>query len=296
MLALIRVVLAYTRKKIPMKNFRKIAAVAAASLLALSACSSDEATSGSTSSSGEVVTVKVGASPVPHAQILQFVQDNLAADAGINIEILEYTDYIQPNVALDQGEIDANFFQTPNYLESEEAEKGYDFTAGKGVHIEPQGIYSEKWESVEEIPDGATILLNNDPANQTRGLRILEQAGLITLPTDNETPTIFDVTDNPKNFEFLDADGAVIPLQLGDVDAAVINGNYALEHDLDPATDSIFLEEAKDSPYANLLVWKTDTDPAKADAVAKLEELLHDPSVADFIRETYPNGAVVPAF
>lgn len=279
-----------------MKNFRKLTAVAAASLLALTACSSDEPAAVSTATGDEVVTLKVGASPVPHADILEFVQENLAADAGIDIEILEYTDYIQPNVALDQGEIDANFFQTPNYLDAEEAEKGYDFTPGAGIHIEPQGIYSEKWTSVEEIPDGATILLNNDPANQTRGLRILEQAGLITLPTDNETPTIFDVAENPKNFKFLDADGAVIPLQLGDVDAAVINGNYALEHDLDPAKDSIFLEEAKDSPYANLLVWKTETDPAKADAIAKLEELLHDPSVADFIRESYPNGAVVPAF
>lgn len=270
----------------------KIAAAAAAAALALTGCAAGD-TPDATTADGEVVTLKVGASPVPHADILNFVNDNLAEDAGLKLDIVEYTDYVQPNVALSEGELDANFFQHVPYFESEVAEKGYNFEHGEGVQIEPYGIYSKQITDLKDLADGGKVLVNNDPSNQARALKLLEQEGIIGLG-DAEDPTIYEIEDNPKNLEFIEAEAAVIPVQLPDVDIAVINGNYALEHGLNPAKDALAIESGKDNPYANVLAWNQDTD--KADAIAKLEELLHDPKVADFIREQYPDGEIIPAF
>lgn len=274
----------------------KIAAATAAAALALAGCAAGdttEATTDATTAEGGVVRLKVGASPVPHADILNFVNDNLAEDAGLKLEIVEYTDYVQPNVALSEGELDANFFQHVPYFDAEVAEKGYNFEHGEGVQIEPYGIYSKQLTDLKDIPEGGKVLVNNDPSNQARALKLLEQEGIIGLG-GAENPTIYEIADNPKNLQFTEAEAAVIPVQLPDVDIAVINGNYALEHGLNPAKDALALESGKDNPYANILAWNKDAE--KADAIAKLEELLHDPQVADFIREQYPDGEIIPAF
>lgn len=274
----------------------KIAAATAAAALALAGCAAGdttEAATDATTAEGGVVTLKVGASPVPHADILNFVNDNLAEDAGLKLEIVEYTDYVQPNVALSEGELDANFFQHVPYFDAEVAEKGYNFEHGEGVQIEPYGIYSKQLTDLKDIPEGGKVLVNNDPSNQARALKLLEQEGIIGLG-GAENPTIYEIADNPKNLQFTEAEAAVIPVQLPDADIAVINGNYALEHGLNPAKDALALESGKDNPYANVLAWSKDAE--KADAIAKLEELLHDPQVADFIREQYPDGEIVPAF
>lgn len=271
----------------------KIAAATAVAALALAGCAAGDDTSDATTAEGEVVTLKVGASPVPHADILNFINDNLAEDAGLKLEIVEYTDYVQPNVALSEGELDANFFQHVPYFDAEVAEKGYNFEHGEGVQIEPYGIYSKQLTDLKDLPEGGKVLVNNDPSNQARALKLLEQEGIIGLG-GAENPTIYEIADNPKNLKFTEAEAAVIPVQLPDVDIAVINGNYALEHDLNPAKDALALESGKDNPYANVLAWNKDAD--KAEAIAKLEKLLHDPKVADFIREKYPDGEIVPAF
>ena len=240
----------------------------------LSACvSNSPGTDGEKGESGPNSVLKVGASPVPHAEILQFVKDELAKDAGLDIEIVEYTDYILPNKDLEAGDTDANFYQTPNFLKNEIEENGYKFTAGKGVHIEPLGLYSEKAKSVEEIAEGGEIALNSDPANTARGLRLLESAGLISLGDAPEDALVKpeDVKENPKNLKFTELEGGQIPRSLGDFAAAVINGNFALEAGLKPNKDSLFLEPGEDSPYANLLVWRSEDDGNEH--LKKLEEL-----------------------
>lgn len=272
---------------------KSLIAIAAASLLALGACSSDAKDDKTTEAGTEVVKLVVGASPVPHADILKFVDDNLAAAAGIDLEIKEYTDYVQPNVALDAGELDANFFQHVPYFDDQVATKGYKFSHGEGVHIEPFGIYSKKVTDLKDIAEGGVIVVTNDASNQARGLKLLEDAGLITL-TDAEVPSLFDVKDNPKNLQIKESDAAAIAIQLPDVDAAVINGNFALEAGLIPSKDALQLESGEDNPYGNVLAW--ETDGKNVDAVKKLDELLHSKEVADFITEKYPNGEVIPAF
>ena len=272
------------------------ASVSLAGLGVLAACASNDSAGEATANEDGVTTLIVGASPVPHAKILEFVRDNLAAEAGLEIEIREYTDYILPNRDLDTGDLHANFYQTVPYLETETEANGYEFTAGKGVHVEPLGLYSETLTSVDEIPDGGEIAIPNDPTNRGRALRLLDAAGVITLaPEAGLTGAAQeDITDNPKNLTFTELEGAMIPRTLGDFAAAVINGNYALEAELNPAEDAIFLEPGEGNPNANLLVWRTEDDGNEA--IAKLEELLHSDEVRTFIEETYTNGSVIPAF
>jgi D-methionine transport system substrate-binding protein len=238
--------------------------------------------------------LRVGASPVPHAEILRYIDENLAADAGLDLEIVEFTDYVQPNVALDDGSLDANYFQTVPYLEEQEASAGYDFAALEPVHIEPLGIYSSSLTDLAALPDGATVAIPNDPTNAARALRLLEANDLITLAdTGDAAPTSLDVEGNPKDLEISEVEAAQVPRSLADVDIAVINGNYAIEADLVPAEDALALEEAEGNPNANLLVVRTgDEDDER---IQQLEELLHSDQVRRFIEDTY-EGAVIPAF
>ncbi|MGY1637790.1 MetQ/NlpA family ABC transporter substrate-binding protein [Geodermatophilus sp. SYSU D00742] len=238
--------------------------------------------------------LRVGASPVPHAEILRYIDDELAADAGLDLEIVEFTDYVQPNVALDDGSLDANYFQTVPYLEEQEASAGYDFAALEPVHIEPLGIYSSSLTDLAALPDGATVAIPNDPTNAARALRLLEANDLITLAdTGDAAPTSLDVQDNPKGLEISEVEAAQVPRSLADVDIAVINGNYAIEADLVPAEDALALEEAEGNPNANLVVVRTgDEDDER---IQQLEELLHSDEVRQFIESTY-EGAVIPAF
>ncbi|SFK78519.1 MetQ/NlpA family ABC transporter substrate-binding protein [Geodermatophilus ruber] len=264
-----------------------LAATAATALL--TACGGGEA---ELSAADE--PLRVGASPVPHAEILRYIDDNLAADAGLDLEVVEFTDYVQPNVALDDGSLDANFFQTVPYLEEQEASAGYDFTALEPVHIEPLGIYSNSLTDLAALPDGATVAIPNDPTNAARALRLLEANDLITLAdTGDAAPTSLDIEDNPKDLQVSEVEAAQVPRSLADVDIAVINGNYAIEADLVPAEDALVLEEAEGNPNANLVVVRTgDEDDER---IQQLEELIRSDEVRQFIEDTY-EGAVIPAF
>lgn len=273
-------------------------ALAAATALALTACGSaaeagEDTTAGSTE--GGVTTLVVGASPTPHAEILEFVQDNLAADAGLDLQIETFDDYVLPNTALAEGDLDANYFQHLPYFESQVAEQGYDFDHFEGVHIEPYALYSSQWESVEDVPDGAKFGITNDPGNQARALDLLVANDLITLEdTGDADPTLLDIADNPKGFEFIETAPESLVRALEDVDLAIINGNYALEAGLNPATDSLLLESGEDNPYANFLAVRSEDKDNPA--LVTLNDLLHSDEVRAFIEERWPDGEVLPAF
>ncbi len=240
-----------------------------------------------------VTKVVVGASPVPHAQILEFVSENLAAEAGIELEIVEYTDYVLPNEALASGDLDVNFFQHLPYLEQQIAEKGFEFTPGEGVHIEPFGAFSSKYQDISELPDGATIAITNDVSNQARGLKLLAEAGLLNDITDDSAALTLTDEQNPRGFKFVENQPELIVQQINDpaIDLAFVNGNFILTAGL-KSEDALLLEKVAGNPYANMLVWRTDnTNPG----VAKLEELLHSGEVRSFIKETWPAGNVTPS-
>ncbi|MGO1591632.1 MAG: MetQ/NlpA family ABC transporter substrate-binding protein [Ancrocorticia sp.] len=279
-----------------MKRFRSLAALGAAAALTLSACGgNDDSSSETTEGASGTTKITVGASPVPHSQILEFVQENLAEDAGIEIEISEYQDYVLPNTALQAGEIDANFFQHIPYYDEAVADNGFTFERGEGVHIEPFGVYSNTIDDIADLPDGAKVAVTNDPSNQSRALYLLEDLDLLTLE-DVDDPTIYDVADNPNNLELVEAEAPAVPKLLPDVDIAIINGNFALQNDLVPSEDAIYLEEGEGNPYSNILAWNSESDPEIVEAAQTLDELLHSQEVADFITETWPDGEVIPSF
>ena len=228
-----------------MKTIKAFTSLLAAATLALSACGASDS-----------AAVVVGASPVPHAQILKYVKENLAKKAGIEIEIKEYQDYNVPNSALKDGDIDANFFQHLPYLKEASSSKGYKFNHGTGVHIEPYGIYSKKIKDLKKLPKNAQVAITDDPSNQARALELLAKNGIITLPKDKKA-TIYNVEKNPKNITFKPAGAPSIPKILPDVDIAIINGNYALENGLKPSKDAIYLESGEGNPYANILAWNS---------------------------------------
>lgn len=276
---------------------RKLLTVAAASLaatLALSGCSgnggTDPAADGG--AAGETVKVVVGASPVPHAQILEFVQDELAAEAGIELEIREFDDYVLPNQTLSEGELDANYFQHLPYYEAEVQEKGYEFEHGEGVHIEPLRLFSSKVKSAEEIADGATIAITNDISNQARGLLLLQAAGLLEGIDLESSVLSLTPEQNPKGLKFEESQPEVVVQLIEDpkVDAAIVNANFVLTAGLDPE-QAILSEEVADNPYANIVAWRADNTN---EGVEILDELLHSDEVATFIKETWPSGDVIP--
>ena len=267
----------------------------AAAALTLAACGKSSSGVDGIKVSGDTATITVGATPQPHVTILQWIQDNLAADAGLSLEIKEINDYQTPNSSLSDGALAANFYQTPNFLAQQMQEKGYEFTSLADVHVEPLGIYTSKgYTSVDQVPDGGKVILNSDPANTARGLKLVESTGLITLDPSVELPTELDITDNPKNLEFTKVDGAQVANSRADADLAVINGNYALDAGLTPSKDALVLEQAKDSPYANELVVRTaDKDN---EYLKKLAELMTSPELKTYIEQNWTDGSVLPAF
>lgn len=268
---------------------------AAVATLAVAALAAAPAAASTDPVDGEVAVIRIGASATPHAEILEFIESELAADTGITLEIIVFDDYILPNQNLDEGEIDANYFQHLPYFESQIADRGYDLFAFPGVHIEPYGLYSSRFDSLEELPDGAEIGVTNDPSNQARALELLAAAGLITVAdTGDETPTLFDIAENVRGFEFIETAPEQLVRSLDDLDAAIINGNYALEAGLNPATDSLLLESGEDNPYANFVAARAED--AESPALVILDELLHSEAVHDFIVERWPDGEVIPAF
>ena len=267
----------------------------AAAALTLAACGKSSSGVDGIKVSGDTATITVGATPQPHVTILQWIQDNLAADAGLSLEIKEINDYQTPNSSLNDGALAANFYQTPNFLAQQMQEKGYEFTSLADVHVEPLGIYTSKgYTSVDQVPDGGKVILNSDPANTARGLKLVESTGLITLDPSVELPTELDITDNPKNLEFTKVDGAQVANSRADADLAVINGNYALDAGLTPSKDALVLEQAKNSPYANELVVRTaDKDN---EYLKKLAELMTSPELKTYIEQNWTDGSVLPAF
>jgi len=267
----------------------------AAAALTLAACGKSSSGVDGIKVSGDTATITVGATPQPHVTILQWIQDNLAADAGLSLEIKEINDYQTPNSSLNDGALAANFYQTPNFLAQQMQEKGYEFTSLADVHVEPLGIYTSKgYTSVDQVPDGGKVILNSDPANTARGLKLVESTGLITLDPSVELPTELDITDNPKNLEFTKVDGAQVANSRADADLAVINGNYALDAGLTPSKDALVLEQAKDSPYANELVVRTaDKDN---EYLKRLAELMTSPELKTYIEQNWTDGSVLPAF
>lgn len=234
----------------------------------------------------------VAATPVPHAEILNFVKPQLEKD-GVNLKVKEFTDYIQPNVQVAEKRLDANFFQHQPYLDEFNKAKGTDLVSVAGVHIEPLGVYSAKIKTLAELPSGATVVIPNDATNGGRALLLLAKAGVITLKDNsNILSTVKDVAENPKNIKFRELEAATIPRVLTQVDAALINTNYALEAKLNPEKDALAIE-GSDSPYVNILVARPDNKDS--DDMKKLAAALHSPEVKQFINEKY-KGAVVPAF
>ena len=279
-----------------MGNLRKhlSAVVIAAATMALTACGSSTAAApgATTGTSAEPTKVTVGASPAPHAKILEYIQQNLAAKAGIELKVVEFDDYVQPNEALASGELDANYFQHLPYLEDQIKQKGFAFEHGAGVHIEPYAVFSKKYKTVSEVPDGATVAITNDASNQYRGLKLLADNGLLTGLTADSNVLNLTAAQNPHGLKFIDNQPEAIVQQLDDpkVDLAFVNGNFILTAGLN-AKDALLVEKVENNPYANLLVWRTDN---KNPGVAKLEELLHSQEVKDFIKTTWPAGDVIP--
>ena len=274
---------------------RSLAAIglAAVATLGLAACGGGSTSSDASGSTADVVTLTVGATPSPHAKILTYINDNLAEAEGIKLNIVEYTDYVQPNTALNDGDLDANFYQTVPYLENAEKQFGYNFEAGEGIHLEPLGVFSNKHKSLDELPDGGTIGIISDTANQSRALELLATQGLVSIPEGDGDVNINTVT-KLKNFDFREVEGPQLVRSLDDFDYAVINGNFAQEGGKSISGDALVVESPVNNPAVNVLVWKSGSD--KAAAIAKLEELLHSDQVKQYIEQTWSDGSVIPAF
>ncbi|MFI6576441.1 MetQ/NlpA family ABC transporter substrate-binding protein [Nocardiopsis sp. NPDC050513] len=267
---------------------------AAAVTLALSACGAPSEQAAS--EAAEAGALRIGVSPVPHGDILAFIDENLAEEAGLDLEIEEISDYNTPNAALAEGELDANYFQHRAFL-AEWQENGPDaeFAYVTDVHIERLGLYSESVESVDDLPEGAEIAVPNDPANLNRALRILEAEGLVTVdPEAGETATENDIADNPRDLVVTPLEAAQLPRSIADVDAAIVNGNYAIEAGLTEDANVLAWEpEGEDyvETYANGLV--TLAENAGDERILQLVELLHDERVLEYIESTW-QGVVLP--
>ncbi|TSI06860.1 MetQ/NlpA family ABC transporter substrate-binding protein [Lysinibacillus sp. BW-2-10] len=270
-------------------------------VLALAACGSSEeepATNASTddekTEETETTTLTVGASNGLHDLILEQAKP-LLAEQGVDLVIEPYQDYVMPNQDLDSGELDANYFQHIPYLENEIAEKGYDFVNAGGIHIEPIGIYSQKYKSLDELPDGATIIISNSVTDQGRILSMLEVEGLIKLKDgiDKTAATLDDIVENPKNL-VIDASSApemlVTYYEEGEGDAVVINSNFAIDASINPLEDSIAIE-GSESPYVNVIAVRSEDKDNEA--IKKLVDVLRTKEIQDFIIEEW-GGAVVP--
>lgn len=242
--------------------------------------------------------LRIFASVTPHTEILRHVAEKLADDT-LSLQIIEETDGVNGNDVVEHGDADASFFEHVPYLNSDTKDKGYtDLKVGATVHIEPYGIYSSRYKSIAEVPEGGLVLLSNNVSNFARGLYLLQSAGLITLDHrfGDASPEALSITEknitaNPKRLQFRQVEPAQIPRSLPDAALGLINGNVALEAGLTPAKDALLLEPAKDNPYANILVVPAalEQDPR----VRQLAKILEGPEVAKFIATTYP-GSVLP--
>ncbi|MGX1913138.1 MetQ/NlpA family ABC transporter substrate-binding protein [Streptomyces phaeochromogenes] len=264
------------------------AAAALALGLGLTACGA-ESGSGGGGSDGPLV---VGATAVPAGEVLSYIKKDLAAKNGLDLEIKEFTDYVLPNTALQEGSLDANLYQNEPYLDDFNKSKGTELVPVVKSYLPPMGVYSKKVQDVTELADGVTVAVPNDITNEGRALKLLASEGVITLKDGvGTTASPADIVKNPKNLNFKELEPAQLPRSLDDVAAAVINNNYAQDAGLSPAEDAVLLESAKNNPYANLLAVKkgNEDDPR----VEKLAKLLTSPEVTKFIKDEY-QGSVLP--
>ena len=277
-----------------MYSLKKLSVLAAAALVTaaafVSGCGSNAPAGGTETTKNTVVTV--AATPVPHSEILNEIKPLLAKE-GIDLKIIEFTDYVKPNLALADKEVDATFHQHLPFLEKFNAEHNTNLISAGNVHIEPMGVYSHKIKTLSDLSLKAKVAIPNDPSNGGRALLILQAAGLIKLKDGGTvSSTVQDITDNPKQLQFSELDAAQVPRAIDDVDIAVINTNFALEAGLNPLKDSLFLE-AKDSPYANILAIRAG-DESRPE-IQKLLKALQSPEVKKFIEAKY-KGAILPSF
>ena len=254
-----------------------------------------EETNTAPAASGEVKKIIIGASPAPHAEILRAAGDVLAAK-GYELDIKEYVDYIQPNLALESGDLDANYFQHLPYLESFNEENGTKLVSAASIHYEPFGIYAGKTKSLEELADGATVAVPNDTSNEARALLLLEAQGLIKLKEGaGLTATKNDIVENPKNIKLYEVEAAQIPRSIDDVDVAVINGNYAIDAGF-KVSDALAVEDSQSiaaTTYGNVIAVQEGRE--NEEAIKALIEALESDEVKAFIETTY-EGAVVPLY
>jgi D-methionine transport system substrate-binding protein len=265
------------------------AAVALSALFALTACAgaAEEPAASPAAAGGDLGTLTVGALATPAGDILNFVQENLAADAGLEIEFQEFTDYNTPNVALSDGSIDANLFQNSTFLETYNTQAGGSLVSVGEIYLPSAAFYSDTVTSRDDLKNGATIAVPNDPTNEGRALKILAAEGLIE--TTEEPTSIADITDNPRKYEFREIENATLPQAVQDVDAAFVTISFALPAGL--TADQAILIEGADSPYANVLATtpELENDPR----ILKLKELLLSAEAQAYMEETW-GGLVIP--
>lgn len=267
-------------------------AVAAGLALSLAGCQDKAPEAPAAGAAPKAAVLTIGVSPVPHADIVNFVAPTLK-NQGIEVKVVEFCDYVQPNLSLADKELDANFFQHKPYLDEFAESRGLKLESLVAVHIEPMGVYSKSVKKVEDLAEGAKIAIPNDPTNGGRALKVLETAGLIKLKADAgilATPN--DIVENPKKLSFLEIEAAQLPRALDDVAAAVINSNFALGANLNPTKDAIAIE-SKDSPYANIVAIRAGE--SNREDLQKLKAVLTSPEVKKFLEDKF-QGSVVPAF
>ena len=280
-----------------MKKVLALIAALVVATLAFAGCGGSQSSSSSSSSSAAQTsgtkTLKVGATAVPHAEILEAAKPLLEKE-GIKLDIVEFNDYVQPNLALNDKELDANFFQHEPYLKNFVKEHPeVKLVNAAGIHIEPMGIYSHKIKKLDELKDGASIAIPNDPTNGGRSLMLLAKAGLLKLKDGvSVEATVQDIVDNPKHLKFQEVEAAQVPRTLDDVDAAVINTNFAMQVNLVPTKDALFMEDST-SPYVNIIAVRAGDE--NRPEIQALLKAVKSKEVKDFINEKY-KGAVVPAF
>lgn len=237
--------------------------------------------------------IKVGATPRPHAEILNLLKEDLK-EKGYTLEVVEFTDYVTPNEALENSEIDANYFQHLPYMESFNQERGYHLVSAAGIHIEPMAVYSKKVSALADLASGSTVAIPNDPTNEGRALLLLQSAGLIKLDENSGlTATPINIVENSKNLKFKEIEAASIPRVLPDVDLAVINGNYAIPAGLVATRDGLFVE-GSDSPYVNIICVKEGNEASEK--IQALVNAVKSEKVKKYISENFQNGEVIAVF
>lgn len=276
------------------KNLKRIllASTLVASLALVGCAGTNDDSAKDTKSDEKEIVLKVGASPEPHSKMLELVKDDLKSE-GIDLEIVEFSDYVQPNLTLADGTLDANFFQHLPYLESFNVDNKTDLVSLGSVHIEPMGAYSDKIKSIDELADGATVSIPNDATNGARALLLLEKNGLIKLDEKaGFNATEKDIIENSKNLKFEALEAATLPRTVADVDIAVINGNFALQGGFNPIEDALILEE-NSSPYGNIIaIRKGDENRPELKALLKA---LQSEKIKKYIEEEF-KGSVIPGF